>query len=215
MQRSLGLAQVDEIYLTHFHADHILGLPGLLKTYDLTAREEPLTIYGPRGLRDLFKIARAAHRPHRLRASTWSSSSPGEAVAPRRRRGAGLRGRAQRACQRLRAGRGGAPGRFDPEAAKRLGVPKAPPSPPCSAARRWRGAAGPVRPDEVMGESRPGRTIAITGDTAPCHCDRLGRRRRRAVDPRRQLLRGGGAARRRDRSLDRRSGGRGRPRGRT
>ena len=47
MQRSLGLVQVDEIYLTHFHADHILGLPGLLKTYDLTDREVPLTIYGP------------------------------------------------------------------------------------------------------------------------------------------------------------------------
>src|SRR6185436_14654974 len=56
MQRSLGLVQVDEIYLTHFHADHFLGLPGLLKTYDLTDREAPLTIYGPRGLVDLFKV---------------------------------------------------------------------------------------------------------------------------------------------------------------
>jgi ribonuclease Z len=55
MQRSLGLVQVDEIYLTHFHADHFLGLPGLLKTYDLTERRTPLTVYGPRGLHDLFK----------------------------------------------------------------------------------------------------------------------------------------------------------------
>src|SRR3954463_4113308 len=56
MQRSLGLTQVDEIFLTHFHADHVLGLPGLLKTYDLTAREAPLTIYGPPGLRELFRV---------------------------------------------------------------------------------------------------------------------------------------------------------------
>src|ERR1700712_4537184 len=56
MQRSLGLVQVDEIYLTHFHADHILGLPGLLKTYDLTDRDKPLLIYGPPGLRDLFRV---------------------------------------------------------------------------------------------------------------------------------------------------------------
>src|SRR5215475_11818978 len=56
MQRSLGLVQVDEIYLTHFHADHILGLPGLLKTYDLTDREQPLKVYGPSGLRELFKV---------------------------------------------------------------------------------------------------------------------------------------------------------------
>jgi ribonuclease Z len=54
MQRSIGLTQVDEIYLTHFHADHILGLPGLLKTYDLTDRERPLVVYGPPGLKQLF-----------------------------------------------------------------------------------------------------------------------------------------------------------------
>src|SRR5438445_13350064 len=63
LQRSLGLTQVDEIYLTHFHADHILGLPGLLKTYDLTDRQAPLRIYGPRGLRDFFKtLARIVGR---------------------------------------------------------------------------------------------------------------------------------------------------------
>src|SRR5215218_2945628 len=56
MQRSIGLTQVDEIYLTHFHADHILGLPGLLKSYDLTDRELPLTIHGPPGLGELFAI---------------------------------------------------------------------------------------------------------------------------------------------------------------
>jgi ribonuclease Z len=58
LQRSLGLIQVDAIYLTHFHADHVLGLPGLLKSYDLTDREPPLTIYGPRGLQDLFSALR-------------------------------------------------------------------------------------------------------------------------------------------------------------
>lgn len=47
LQRSLGLCQVDAIYLTHFHADHVLGLPGLLKTYNLTDREEPLTRTSP------------------------------------------------------------------------------------------------------------------------------------------------------------------------
>src|SRR3982751_4130752 len=56
MQRSLGLVQADEIYLTHFHADHVLGLPGLLKTYDLTDRQVPLKIYGPPGLTDLFQV---------------------------------------------------------------------------------------------------------------------------------------------------------------
>src|SRR3977135_4185558 len=55
MQRSLGLVQVGELYFPPFPAVHSLGLPGLLKTYDLTERERPLTIYGPRGLRDLLQ----------------------------------------------------------------------------------------------------------------------------------------------------------------
>ena len=107
LQRSLGLAQVDEIFLTHFHADHILGLPGLLKTYDLTAREEPLTIYGPRGLRDLFKtlgrlIGRTDYNIDLVEID------PGEAVPHDGAEVRGLRGRAQRAGQRLRPDRGGA-----------------------------------------------------------------------------------------------------------
>src|SRR5919206_1572263 len=58
MQRSTGLVQVDEIYITHFHADHYLGVPGLLKTYDLNGRERPLRVIGPPGLIDLFTALR-------------------------------------------------------------------------------------------------------------------------------------------------------------
>ena len=54
MQRSTGLVQVHEIFITHLHADHYLGLPGLLKTWDMQDRETPLVIYGPPGLTDLF-----------------------------------------------------------------------------------------------------------------------------------------------------------------
>jgi len=70
MQRSLGLVQVDEIYLTHFHADHMLGLPGLLKTYDLHDREAPLRVFGPPGLKELFTMAR--ERPGTL---NWASTT--------------------------------------------------------------------------------------------------------------------------------------------
>ena len=54
---SVGLADLTEIYLTHFHADHWLGLPGMLKTFDLRGRELPLTIGGPPGLRALIGLA--------------------------------------------------------------------------------------------------------------------------------------------------------------
>src|SRR5919197_2210375 len=53
--RSVGLIELEEVFLTHFHADHVLGLPGMLKTFALRQRERPLTVYGPRGLRALFQ----------------------------------------------------------------------------------------------------------------------------------------------------------------
>ena len=58
MRSSLGLPDLDEIFLTHYHADHTLGLPGLLKTFALRGREVPLTVYGPPGLRELFNDLR-------------------------------------------------------------------------------------------------------------------------------------------------------------
>src|SRR5258707_4936078 len=54
MRSSIGLPELTEVFLTHFHADHYLGLPGMLKPFELRGREEPMTIYGPRGLTDLF-----------------------------------------------------------------------------------------------------------------------------------------------------------------
>src|SRR5437588_6476369 len=63
LARSIGLLDLDEIFLTHFHADHWLGLPGMLKTFDLRGRDRPLTIHGPPGLRDLIALVlRAAGR---------------------------------------------------------------------------------------------------------------------------------------------------------
>ena len=168
LQRSVGLAQIDEIFLTHFHADHILGLPGLLKTYDLTAREEPLTIYGPRGLHDLFKIL------GRLVGRTQydlelAEMNPGDAVPHD-----GARVEAFAVEHSVRAN-GYAlveeerPGRFDPAAAKRLGVAEGPAFAALQRGEQVDGGSGTVRPEDVMGERRPGRTVAITGDTAPTH----------------------------------------------
>ena len=53
--RSVGLPELDAVFLTHFHLDHWLGLIGMIKTFDLRARERPLTVYGPPGLRALME----------------------------------------------------------------------------------------------------------------------------------------------------------------
>src|ERR1041384_8291352 len=55
---TIGLPELPEVFVSHFHADHYLGLPGMLKTFALRGRELPLTVYGPRGLKDLFATLR-------------------------------------------------------------------------------------------------------------------------------------------------------------
>ena len=52
--RSVGLPDVEHVFLTHYHADHFLGLPGMLKTFAMRGREVPLNVYGPPGLKGLM-----------------------------------------------------------------------------------------------------------------------------------------------------------------
>jgi ribonuclease BN (tRNA processing enzyme) len=58
--RTVGLPELDAIFVTHYHADHWLGLPGMLKTFDLRGREKPLSVFGPPGLKGLFAAMRSA-----------------------------------------------------------------------------------------------------------------------------------------------------------
>jgi len=167
MQRSLGLVQADEIYLTHFHADHVLGIPGLLKTYDLTDRQVPLRIYGPRGLTELFQVF--SPLIGRLGFTLdLIELDPGEAVERE-----DYEVRAYEASHRNTRANGYAlveaerPGRFDPAAAAAAGVPEGPAYAALQRGEEVEGTAGTVSPDQVMGPSRAGRTIVITGDTAP------------------------------------------------
>jgi ribonuclease Z len=166
LQRSLGLVQVDAIFLTHFHADHVLGLPGLLKSYDLTDRELPLSVYGPPGLRQLWDslkpiVGRIGY-PVELNEVLPGESLPGdgyeiqpfEAAHSARANGYAL-------VEEKR------PGRFDLETAKRLGVPEGPAFAALQRGEEVQGADGPVHPGDVVGPARPGRTVAITGDTSP------------------------------------------------
>lgn len=166
MQRSLGLTQVDEIYLTHFHADHILGLPGLLKTYDLTDREKPLVIHGPRGLNEVFRIF--GPLVGRLGFDVdLVELVPGDTVGHD-----GYEVQAYEASHGVRANgyalvEAERPGRFDPEAARAAGVPEGPAFAALQRGEEVEGSSGTVAPDQVMGPSRAGRTVVVTGDTAP------------------------------------------------
>jgi ribonuclease Z len=167
MHRSTGLVQLDEIYITHYHADHYLGLPGLLRTYQLQDRDRPLVIYGPPGLKDLFgSIGRIVGRPSY--PLELVELDDGEAV----RRDAyeirpfavshGVRAYGYALVEDDR------PGRFDPDAATKLGVEAGPDFGRLQRGEEVEGSDGTVRPDDVMGEARAGRRIVLSGDSAPC-----------------------------------------------
>jgi ribonuclease Z len=167
MQKSVGLVQVDEIYLTHFHSDHFLGLPGLLKTYDLTEREKPLTIYGPRGLTDLFNvlgrlIGRIGFRLDLVELEPGDMIDVEDGVVRPFPVEHNVRALGYALVEDER------PGRFDLEAARKLGVPEGPAFAALQRGEEVAGSAGKVTPDQVVGEARSGRRLAITGDTGPC-----------------------------------------------
>ena len=174
MMRSTGLVQVDEILLTHFHADHYLGLPGLLKTYDLMDREAPLRIAGPPGLRDLFESLRRVFGRIRYDVELVELE-PGEAIA---HTDEGFELSAFEVDHRMRANgyafvEAARPGRFDAEAAKALGVTDVRDFGRLQRGEAVPGSDGEVGPEQVMGESRQGRKVVITGDTAPCEMTRI------------------------------------------
>jgi ribonuclease Z len=164
--RSVGLLELEEIFVTHFHADHVLGLPGMLKTFALRGRERPLTIYGPPGLRALFKLLDplVGVPPFEI---TLVELEPNEELERDGYRIAAFdvvhRGRAYGYAiveeDRL--------GRFDEERALELGVQPGPDFGRLHRGEPVPGAGGEVRPEQVVGDPRRGRKIVLAGDGAP------------------------------------------------
>ncbi len=169
--RSTGLPDFDLVFLTHFHADHWLGLPGMLKTLDLRDRDRPLTVYGPPGLRELMATLRVAYGRVGYPLE-FAELEPDEVVErdgyriasfPVRHRGSAV-GYAVLEDPR--------PGRFDPERAAALGV-----SPGPDFGRLQRGEeVGGVTPESVMGGARAGRKVVLSGDTIPCETTEIAAR---------------------------------------
>ncbi|HEY4896958.1 MAG TPA: ribonuclease Z [Solirubrobacteraceae bacterium] len=162
--RSVGLVDVDTIFITHFHADHWLGLPGMLKSFALRERSEPLTVYGPPGLEELMGVMRIVYGrlPYEL---SFIELDPAETVERDGYRVAAVpvrhKGRVAYGYALVEDGR---PGHLDAPLAEELGVR---PGPDFGRLQRGETVNG-VSPEQVMGPAREGRKIVISGDTAPC-----------------------------------------------
>jgi ribonuclease Z len=168
LRSQIGLVDLDVVLFSHYHADHVLGLPGLLKTYDLRGREQGLELYGPSGLSDLLTIfAPIIGRlgfPLHTRELGGGDEVPGDGF---RLIAHSTDHRGPAIAWELREDE--RPGQFDVDEARRLGVPEGP-----AFGELQRGSSvvttdgAVVMPAAVVGAPRRGRTLVFSGDTRPC-----------------------------------------------
>jgi len=165
---------LSEIFFTHFHADHFLGVIGLIRTLGLQGRPEPLFLYGPKGAKKVLSTA--------MQLGVERVSFPIEITEVKA--GDTLKSAAARDGYDIHAfptEHGGGPsigyvlkeherrGRFDVEKARALGIPEGPLWGKLTKGEAVQLSNGQtVRPSDVVGAARPGRLVAFTGDTRPC-----------------------------------------------
>jgi ribonuclease Z len=167
----------ESIFVTHWHADHFLGIIGLIQTMSFSGREEPLTIYGPDAVHEMVSDIKQICR-NRIKFQIESKRvRPGETlifdgysihpIATDH----GIPGLSYIFEENMR------PGRFDREQAIALGVR---PGPLFGRLQRGEdivlnveGLEQVISPGMVMGPPRPGRKIIYSGDTRPITADLL------------------------------------------
>jgi ribonuclease Z len=164
---SFGL---QDIFFTHFHTDHLLGVIGLTRTMALQGRTEPLRLWGPRGAARMLKRAVEFGMDRLSFPVETLELEPDQRVE-----------RQDYAIVPFAVDHGGAravgyalveadrKGRFNPELARELGIPE---GPLWGEIHRGRTVTLPdgrmIEPSVLVGARRPGRKLVVTGDTRPC-----------------------------------------------
>jgi len=171
MMRAKTGFTIDAIFVTHWHADHFLGIFGLVETLGFMERTAPLPIYGPPWVVEFVDLIQRINRHTRRFAVTAHPLEHGSVVP--------FNGYTVRAFATIHGIPGlgyvleedERPGRFNRDHAIALGVP---PGPLFGRLQRGEtvrivrdGIETEVRPGDVLGEPRPGRKVVYTGDTRP------------------------------------------------
>jgi ribonuclease Z len=169
LQKSnLSYMQISRIFITHFHGDHFLGMPGLIQTMQLNDRELPLHIYGPKGMNKLMNqlLSLGYFSPnykiisHEVDEGSILDFNGYKIRIIRVRHGVPTI--AYCLEEKMR------PGKFNKPKALKLGVPEGP-----LFSKLQRGEevvlknGKKIKPSMVLGPSRKGRKIVISGDTNP------------------------------------------------
>jgi ribonuclease Z len=168
MRYGVGFS-LSDIFFSHFHGDHFLGVIGLVRTLGLQGRTDPLRCYGPKGAKRLLTSAlslgveRVPFEVEIVELEADSALHRGEydILTYAADHGSNALGYVLVEKDRL--------GRFEPARANEAGVPEGP-----LWGRLQRGEAVQledgriVEPDAIVGAPRPGRKVVYTGDTRPC-----------------------------------------------
>jgi len=168
MRFGTGFA-IDHLFVTHLHGDHVLGIPGLLQTFDFNDRDDPVAIHTPAGTRGNVKQLIEANGTTPSFPVRINEVSAGNTVLDRSE----YEVRAIDTDHRCASvgyvlAEDDRKGEFDREKAEdELGIP---PGPKYSTLHRGEPVEHDgrmVQPEEVVGPPRPGRTFVYTGDTLP------------------------------------------------
>jgi len=162
-----SISNPSHVFITHLHGDHLLGILGLIQSMALQNRTEPLHLYGPKGLDEIVEFNMAALKVH----------IPYEICFHRVRQGVVLQERGFKVMAHntkhtadsyaYRLDESPRPGRFDPKKAEALGIPKGPLWGKLQKGRSVEIAGRKVRPSEVVGRRRRGRSFGYSGDARP------------------------------------------------
>lgn len=167
MCSTVSFMKINNIFISHFHGDHILGLPGLVQSMNFSGRTTPLSVYGPPGIVDLTRTlihignfapcftitaAELAHGSVVDLNGCTVTAVAGEHTLPEL--GYVVEEKPRR-------------GQFLIERARSLNVPEGPLFSRLQAGQTVEVNGRSITPDMVLGPPRRGRKIAISGDTRP------------------------------------------------
>ncbi|MEF8879826.1 MAG: ribonuclease Z [Candidatus Thermoplasmatota archaeon] len=166
----LSYMQISKIFITHFHGDHFLGLPGLIQTMQLNDREKPLHVYGPKGVVELVSKLLSLGVFNPTYEVVVHEVEDGDVIDFD-----GYKIKCFQVDHNNLPALGyvfeedSRPGRFNKPKALELGVPEGPLFSKLQQGKTVVLEDGKkITPDMVLGEPRPGRKVVFTGDTKPC-----------------------------------------------
>ncbi len=167
MRSSLSFMDINKIFISHFHGDHFLGLPGLIQSMKLNEREKPLEVYGPRGTEELLGILM---RLGYFNPSFDVSAHDLKPWAELRFNGFSVKAiPANHSVLSMAYAfkEDDRPGRFDKPKALELGVPEGPLFGKIQKGQTVQVNGRSIGPDEILGPPRRGRLVVYSGDTKP------------------------------------------------